>query len=156
LLESRDAFFPTEQEISTMPRASERNQSPEDRRFIHQHARDLSRTTVAYAKWIHGGDDEPDHRGQTLATRSPDVIRTWAEARGGIPSTVESDGGEPRVLRLDFPRDGGGDSRLKHIEWKDWLEVFQDRELVFLYQETLANGRQSNFFRLDSPERGDG
>lgn len=131
-----------------MPQAGEHHR-------IHQkeQVRDLSRTTIAYAKWIEDGGDEPDHRGQTLATRNPHVIRTWAEARGGIPAVTA----EERALLVDFPLDGGGsDRRLERLAWKDWLSEFEQRELVFLYQETLANGRQSNFFRLDSPELDDG
>ena len=108
----------------------------------------LSRTTVAYAKWIHSGEDEPDHRGQTLATRSPHVIRTWADARDAVPVIADA-----QMLLLDFPSDGGGgDGGLRSVAWNDWFDAFEERELVFLYQETLANGRQSNFFRLDSPE----
>jgi hypothetical protein len=127
-----------------------------DRIFAQQHpnVRPLSRTTVSYAKWIHSGQDEPDHRGQTLATRSPHVIRTWVEARNGVP--VKAETGSRSLLLLDFPHDGSGDDeRLTPIAWKEWLAIFEARDLVFLYQETLANGRQSNFFRLDSPERED-
>lgn len=128
--------------------------STHDRRFVHEYARTHSRTTVAYAKWIHSAADEPDHLGQTLATRNPDVIRTWTEARGGVPATAESlRSGRLRTLCLDFPHDGGGDEgRPMPIAWSDWLDAFEERDLVFLYQETLANGRQSNFFRLDIPE----
>lgn len=138
-----------------MPQATPHlTSAPNDRRFAQQHpnVRRLTRTTVSYAKWIYSGDDEPDHRGQTLATRNPDVIRTWAEARNGVPVVTQ---GLPRsLLLLDFPFDGGGgDLHLKPITWREWLETFDARELVFLYQETLANGRMSNFFRLDSPER---
>ena len=114
----------------------------------HPNVRPLSRTTVGYAKWILSGDDEPDHRGQTLATRNPHVIRTWADARDAIP--VKDDG---ESLLLDFPFDGGGQNgALEPVGWKTWLEAFEERELVFLYQETLANGRASHFFRLDAPE----
>lgn len=131
-----------------MTRASEHDFSADPRGFVPPPPRDRSRTTVAYAKWMHGDDDEPDHAGQTLATRNPDVIRAWAEARRGVPSMFDG------AMTLDFPHDGGGiDGRLQPVPWEDWLEAFVERELVFLYQETLANGRQSNFFRLDCPER---
>jgi len=44
---------------------------------------------------------------------------------------------------------------LKHIGWDEWLRTFDERGLVFLYQEQLRDGRQSSFFRLNNPSRGD-
>lgn len=131
-----------------MTQTRERDISADARGFVPPPPRDRSRTTVAYAKWIYTCDDEPDHAGQTLATRNPDVVRAWAEARGGVPATFDG------ALALDFPHDGSGaDSGLQAVAWAQWLDAFQERELVFLHQETLANGRQSNFFRLDLPDR---
>lgn len=108
------------------------------------------------AKWIHSRDEHADRPGQTLATRDPDVIRGWAEARGGEPATVaRRDGERPRTLPFDFPQGGQGNRsgrrRLEPIGWEDWLTTFRERDLVFLYQEQLRDGRQSNFFRLDNP-----
>jgi hypothetical protein len=57
------------------------------------------------------------------------------------------------VLRFDFP---DYDDGLQPVSWDAWLRVFQDRELVFLFQQHRKDGRQSNFFRLDSPYREDG
>lgn len=129
------------------------DQEKEDARFLREHGDDLSRSTQ-HAKWIHVADDKPDHDGQTLATRNGEVIRAWAEARGGRPST--SPGGDaerPRVLRFDFP---DYDKNLQPVSWEAWLGTFEERELVFLYQETMKAGNQSNFFRLDSPDREEG
>lgn len=139
-----------------MPNPQARNLDAADRRFVRQHAEDRSRTTVAYAKWIHSADEAPDHGGQTLATRNHDVIRRWAQARQATPATVENGSGRPRVLRFDFAPDEDQGGSLKPISWDDWLGVFDDRELVFLCQETRADGHQSNFFQLDSPRRNDG
>jgi len=41
------------------------------------------------------------------------------------------------------------------IPWEEWFKTFDERELVFIYQEKLANGNQSNFFRFDNPHRED-
>lgn len=57
------------------------------------------------------------------------------------------------MLRFDFP---DYDKNLQPVSWEAWGRVFQERELVFLYQETMKAGNQSNFFRLDSPHREDG
>lgn len=139
-----------------MPRADPPDRRPSARRFAHPHAVGAPGTTVAYAKWVHTCDDEPDHPGQTLATRNHEVIRRWAAQRRAVPATEKSTpgtAGTPPLLRFDFWQDAeSADGRLVHIDWNDWLEAFDDGSLVFLYQETLANGRQSDFFRLDSPD----
>jgi hypothetical protein len=33
------------------------------------------------------------------------------------------------------------------------LKTFKKRKLVFLFQEHMKNGKQSNFFHMDSPFR---
>jgi hypothetical protein len=50
----------------------------------------------------------------------------------------------------------GGRSNLEEIDWQEWLDTFQERDLVFIYQEQRRDGRQSTFFRLDNPRREDG
>jgi hypothetical protein len=112
----------------------------------------LSRTTLR-AKWIESPDEHEDYPGQTLATRNHDVIRRWAEERQAQPATVpgtEHDG-RPGVLTFDFP--GYGGERLKHVSWDEWFRTFDERNLVYLFQERLNNGRPSNHFHFDSPER---
>ncbi|WAS94584.1 hypothetical protein [Nannocystis punicea] len=107
------------------------------------------------AKWIRSVDEHEDRPGQTLATRNHDVICRWAEARGANPATVSSTEHEGRagVLRFDFP--GFGGENLEEIEWEEWFKPFDERRLVFLYQEHKANGDTSTFFRLDNPNRED-
>jgi hypothetical protein len=130
------------------------NATREERQFLDKNASKLSKSTLR-AKWMHG-DDRPDRNGQTLATRDPDVIRRWADARGAQPATVaRRDGRRPRTLRFDFPQNGTS-SRLEPIDWTEWLRTFEQRDLVFLFQEKRRNGSESNFFRLDSPKREEG
>jgi hypothetical protein len=88
-------------------------------------------------------------KGETLATRSHDVIEQWASKRGAKPATVPGTEhqGRPGVLRLDFPGYGGQD--LRHISWDEWFETFDSRGLTFLYQEHKVDGDDSNFFRLE-------
>jgi hypothetical protein len=106
------------------------------------------------AKWISSPDEGEDYAGQTLVTRNPAVIRAWAEERGAKPATVPGEDPEnPRVLRLDFPGYAEG---LTPVSWETWFRVFEERKLVFLFQQHLKDGRQSNFFQLDAPEREDG
>lgn len=130
------------------------NLTAEDRRFIAEHGDQLSDSTKR-AKWIHSPQERADRPGQTLATRSREVIEQWAADRDGRPATVvgtEHDG-RPGVLRITFT---DGENRLQEITWDDWFRSFDDRLLVFLYQENKADGSPSTFFRLDNPGREDG
>jgi hypothetical protein len=150
---------------SSRRRRSDTNATAEDRKFLDRHGERLSPSTRR-ARWIHSPDEKPERRGQTLATRSGDVIRAWADARDGRPATAtRGDDGRPRTLRITFADRGSGDGRggdsggrrrREEISWGEWLGVFDQRDLVFLYQEERRDGRQSNFFRLDNPTREDG
>ncbi|MFP5347160.1 MAG: Rho termination factor N-terminal domain-containing protein [Actinomycetes bacterium] len=110
--------------------------------------------SLKYSQEITSPDDEPERAGRSLATTSHEVIRQWAEARDGVPATVEGTehGEHLGVLRFDF---GGDDERLRHVSWDEWFDTFDARKLNFLYQQERKDGRQSNFFRLESPERED-
>ena len=134
------------------PHTAAKNVTQEEARFIDEHAEELSKTTQR-ARWIHTLDEHEDHPGETLATQSHEVIRHWAEERGAVPATVPGTEheGRPGVLRFNFP--GYGGERLQEISWDDWFKPFDERRLVFLYQEHKSSGEHSNFFRLDSPER---
>jgi hypothetical protein len=134
------------------------NLTPDDKKFLQQHGDELSDSTLR-AKWINKPGEKADRDGQTLATRSHDVIQHWADQRGGKPATVEGTehGDRPGVLRIDFKdRDDDDKSRIQDISWDDWFKSFDDRDLVFIFQDRKSDGSQSNFFRLDNPNRDDG
>jgi hypothetical protein len=128
------------------------NATGEDKKFLKQVGDKLSASTRR-AKWISGQDQHQDHKGQSLATRNHDVIKQWAEERNAVPATVPGTEHENRlgVLRFNFPGYGGGN--LQEVSWDQWFATFDERNLVFLYQENLKNGNQSNFFRFDNPFR---
>jgi hypothetical protein len=131
-----------------------KNISKDDQKYVEKFGDKLSDSTQ-YAQWISGPDDHEDHPGASLVTRNHDVIMRWAEERGGWPATVEGTehGNTLGVLRFDFE---GGSDRLKHVTWNEWFKAFDERDLVFIYQEHKKDGNQSNFFRLDNPNREDG
>src|SRR5579875_3017410 len=52
------------------------NLTPEERKFLEEHASELSPTTLR-AKWINNLNEHEDQPGQTLATQNPEVIKHW-------------------------------------------------------------------------------
>ncbi len=112
--------------------------------------------SLKYSQEVTSPDEDPERPGRSLVTTHHDVIRQWAESRGGVPATVDGTEHEGRagVLRFDFGGDDGG-GRLRHISWDEWFETFDSRRLNFIYQEERSDGNQSNFFRLENPERED-
>jgi hypothetical protein len=113
-----------------------------------------SSRSLKYSQEITSPDDEPERAGRSLATTSHEVIRQWAEARGGRPATVEGTehGDRLGVLRFDF---GDDTPKLRQVSWDEWFATFDERGLNFLYQEERKDGRQSTFFRLENPDRED-
>ncbi len=91
--------------------------------------------------------------GESRTTRDHDTIRRWAEERGGYPATVERTerGGEPGVLRIDFPGYSGEES-LERISWEEFFRKFDEKNLVFLYQDETREGEQSRFYKFVSEE----
>ncbi|MGN7151157.1 Rho termination factor N-terminal domain-containing protein [Arthrobacter sp. SAFR-179] len=115
---------------------------------------DDSSKSLKYSQEITSPDAEPEREGRSLATTHHEVIRQWAEERGGVPATVEGTehGDHLGVLRIDF-RDK--DTNLREVSWEEWFKTFDERRLNFIYQEQRTDGNQSNFFRLENPDRED-
>lgn len=110
--------------------------------------------SLKYSQEITSPEDEPEREGRSLVTTDHDVIRQWAEERDAVPATVEGTEHEDHlgVLRFDF---GGDNDKLRHVDWDEWFATFDDRRLNFIYQETRSDGSDSNFFRLENPDRED-
>ncbi|HEX7047037.1 MAG TPA: hypothetical protein VF275_05660 [Gammaproteobacteria bacterium] len=87
--------------------------------------------------------------GESLRTQDHEIIRRWAENRGGKPATVKrtKDDGEPGVLRIDFEGYSGEES-LEEISWDEFFDKFDEKELDFLYQEKTSDGEPSRFFKF--------
>jgi hypothetical protein len=82
-----------------------------------------------------------------------DEIRRWAEERGAQPACVRNTGSRNGVviLRLELPSSSSKQA-LEMIEWNEWFEKFEEQGLALIHQETLANGKKSNFSKLVSRE----
>ena len=83
----------------------------------------------------------------SFTTRDHDVIRSWAEARGGTPADVEGTGddGGAGVLRIEF-RDEA--DRLEDVGWDAFFATFDDSDVDFLYQERTSDGSVSRFHKF--------
>jgi hypothetical protein len=116
---------------------------------------DMTSRSLRYSQEVEEPSEHEERAGRSLFTTNPEVVRQWAEERRAVPATVgQRRTRQPRVLRFKFPRSRA--TNLVEIDWEDWLRVFTDRNLRFIYQEHRTDGRQSNFFRLESPDREDG
>jgi len=84
---------------------------------------------------------------QSHTTTNHDEIRRWIESRNGHPASVaatmsKEDAG---ILRVDFDKP---EASLKEIDWDQFFETFEEKELAFLYQDKTADGKTSRFFKF--------
>lgn len=86
-------------------------------------------------------------------TTDHDVIKKWAEERGGKPATVKSTHGknDAGLLRIDFP-EFKNQALLEPISWEEFFQKFDEKKLSFLYQEQTRDGKISRFFKFVSQE----
>ncbi|WP_210481217.1 Rho termination factor N-terminal domain-containing protein [Naasia sp. SYSU D00948] len=110
--------------------------------------------SLKYSQEVTSPEEEPEREGRSLVTTHHEVIKQWAEERGGRPATVEGTEHEDHlgVLRFDF---GDETKNLRQVSWDEWFATFDERRLNFIYQETRSDGNQSTFFRLENPNRED-
>lgn len=100
-----------------------------------------------------GSERRPSHGGEkrdgsAIRSVDHDEIRAWVEERGGRPSVVRrshdtGDGGG--ILRIDFAEP---DESLEKVDWDEFFETFEDRQLAFLHQDRTAEGEVSRFFKF--------
>ncbi|MFI7548568.1 hypothetical protein ACIBQ2_02375 [Micromonospora sediminimaris] len=113
--------------------------------------------SVRSSQLISSLQDRPERPGRSLVTNNHDVIRRWARERGAKPATISGTerAGRAGVLTFNIPgyRES---SRIREITWDEWFHTFDLRRLNLIYQEQMRDGRQSNFFRTESPDREDG
>nr|WP_240639061.1 hypothetical protein [Micromonospora ureilytica] len=101
--------------------------------------------------------DRPERPGRSLITANHEVIQRWARERGAKPATIAGTERDGRAGVLTFHIPGYRESgRIREITWDEWFYTFDLRRLNLIYQEQLRDGRQSSFFRTESPDREDG
>ncbi len=82
-------------------------------------------------------------------TTDHEIIRKWAEDRGGKPAAVKGTGigDDPGILRIDFPGYTGEES-LQQITWEQFFDKFEKEHIAFLYQEETGDNNTSRFSKL--------
>ena len=79
---------------------------------------------------------------EATTTTNHEVIRNWAEARGGRPARVRQAEGGSDLLRIDFDPP---EVSLEEIVWDRFFEVFEAQKLAFLHQDLTEDGQPSRF-----------
>lgn len=88
-----------------------------------------------------------------VATQDPELIRQWADRRGGKPATGEATESGPATvdvhdggagIRFNFP--GAGPYR--PIPWPEWFDNFRTHDLVFVYERDTPDQMPSPRYRL--------
>jgi hypothetical protein len=78
-------------------------------------------------------------------TTDHDIIREWAEQRGGRPAVIRTGDGSGGVLRLDF---GEKEDALEEIGWEEFFSIFDEADIAFLHQEETGSGALNRFFKF--------
>lgn len=136
------------------PQNQSQREPVSDEQFMREHGDELSHSAQR-AKWIEDTDEREDFAGQPLATRSRAVIRQWAEQRKATPATAPGGPGsaDERVLRFDFADAESG--RLQPVSWDEFFQIFDERELVFFYQQHMSAGDISDYCHFERPAGGE-
>ena len=77
------------------------------------------------------------------------TIKKWVEDRNGKPSLMDGivpEKGGDEMLRIDFM--DGSDGPLHHISWDKFFEIFENTNLLFLYQEGIKVGEKSKSYKF--------
>ncbi|MBI4492107.1 MAG: hypothetical protein HY690_04880, partial [Chloroflexi bacterium] len=93
---------------------------------------------------------EEAHLGESKLTTDHEEIRRWAEERGGRPAHVGGTGTDedPGLLRIEFPGYGTERERLEPISWEAFFRKFDEKGLVFSFQERTREGEISRYWKL--------
>lgn len=89
--------------------------------------------------------------GESYTTTDHELIRQWAEERGGRPARVgaNGDGSGIGILRFNFLGNGdGSNDELEETSWENFFDTFEKKKLALLYQKDTAEGQQSRFFKF--------
>lgn len=85
---------------------------------------------------------------ESRKTTDRNAIKRWAERRDGVPAFVKgTENGDEGVLRIHFP-EASSDENFDKIDWDQFFDVFEDKNLAMVYQEEKENGQKSTFHKF--------
>ena len=86
--------------------------------------------------------------GESKKTKGHEIIKKWVEEREGKPAIVSyTKNKDSGGLRINFPGFGGAKT-LEKIAWDKFFKIFDENNLVFLYQDETKDGNISRFFKF--------
>jgi hypothetical protein len=102
--------------------------------------------------WARGAEDPEvsDAAAGRRLTTDPKTIRRWVENRGGAPAIVKTTEGELATkpqLRLHLPNDLT-DPLVEDIDWETFFREFEERGLVFVYEDKGGEGDDSDYYEI--------
>lgn len=86
---------------------------------------------------------------ESKTTDNHEKIKKWVEDREGKPALMDGivpEKGGGGMLRIDFM--DASDGPLHQISWDKFFEIFEDTNLLFLYQEGTKEGGKSKFYKF--------
>ncbi|AHM63441.1 hypothetical protein D770_25990 [Flammeovirgaceae bacterium 311] len=90
---------------------------------------------------------------ESKKTTDKETIRSWAEARNGVPAFVKgTESNDSGVLRIHFPEASSNDSQFDKISWDKFFDQFEKNNLALLYQDKKESGEKSTFYKMVSRE----
>ncbi len=88
---------------------------------------------------------------ESKITTDHEQILEWVEKRDGRPAMVNGTQkkiNQKGLLRINFP--GYSEDNLEEISWNKFFKTFDEKDLVFLFQDTKPNGELSYFCKIVS------
>ncbi len=86
---------------------------------------------------------------EVKTTDNHSTIKKWVEDRDGKPALMDGivpDDGGGEMLRIDFM--DGSDGPLNQISWDKFFEIFDNTNLLFLYEDEVKGGEKSKFHKF--------
>jgi hypothetical protein len=91
--------------------------------------------------------------GESYITKDHTTIQKWVKERGGKPALVkDTENRGSGVIRINFTGYNGKNS-LKEITWKEFFNIFDEKNLSFLYQNKTSSNKESRFFKFIKDEK---
>ena len=86
---------------------------------------------------------------ESKKTTDRKAIKRWADERKGIPAYVKgTENDDSGVLRIHFPEASKDDENFDKIDWDQFFDTFEEKNLAMLYQEEKENGEKSTFHKF--------